>query len=99
MADAAISHIGIGQKSPLVIAEIGKGNWMYIWWARRLQSSTNDIEYGADMNTYTTTSTPTRNTAAATESKLDRMVRNFLTEVRRALEIVGAAHQNGLPPL
>ena len=51
------------------------------------------------MNTYTTTSTPTRNTAAATESKLGRMYRNFLTEVRRALEIVGAAHQNGLPPL
>ena len=52
------------------------------------------------MNTYTTTSTTNRTaTTAATESKLGRMYRNFLTEVRGALEIVGAAHQNGLPPL
>lgn len=51
------------------------------------------------MNTYTTTSTTTRTTTAAAESKFGRMYRNFLTEVRRALEIVGAAHQNGLPPL
>ena len=51
------------------------------------------------MNTYTTTSTTNRTATIATESKLGRMYRNFLTEVRRALEIVGAAHQNGLPPL
>jgi len=51
------------------------------------------------MNTFTTTSTPTRTTTAAADSKFGRMYRTFLTEVRRALEIVGAAHQNGLPPL
>ena len=36
----------------------------------------------------------------AAESKFGRMFRSFCMEVRRAIEVVGAAYQNGpLPPL
>jgi hypothetical protein len=48
------------------------------------------------MNAYTTTST-----RIATESKIARMFRMFrafCVEARRAIEIVGAAYQNGLQP-
>jgi hypothetical protein len=47
------------------------------------------------MNAYTTTSTSTR---IATESKLARLYRAFCVEARRAIEIVGAAYQNGMQP-
>ncbi|MFS2027942.1 hypothetical protein ACL58G_21220 [Massilia sp. GER05] len=47
------------------------------------------------MNAYTTIST--RNTAAG-DSKLSRMFRTFCMEMRRAIETVGAAYQNGLQP-
>ena len=81
--------------SLLFIAEIEKGNWIYIWVPRRLQSSPNDIENGADMNTYTTTSSKNNN---ANDTKLGRMARTFLAEVCRALEVVGAAYQKGALP-
>jgi hypothetical protein len=47
------------------------------------------------MNTKTTTSSKNNNT---TETKFGSMARNFLTEVCRALEVIGAAYQKGALP-
>jgi hypothetical protein len=82
-----------GEKSRNHIAVIENGNWIYIFPGGKVPSSLNDIDDGADMNAYTTTST-----RIATESKLARMFRTFCVEARRAIEIVGAAYQNGLQP-
>jgi hypothetical protein len=90
----AVGHdITAEQKSRKRIAEIGNGNWIYIFGGGKVPSSLNDIDDGADMNAYTTTTT-----RIATESKLARMFRAFCVEARRAIEIVGAAYQNGLQP-
>jgi hypothetical protein len=90
----AVEHdITRGEKSQNRIAVIENGNWIYILRGGTVPSSLNDIDDGADMNAYTTT--PTR---IATESKIARMFRAFCVEARRAIEIVGAAYQNGLQP-
>ena len=47
------------------------------------------------MNAYTTSTTTSR---IATESTIARLFRAFCVEARRAIEIVGAAYQNGLQP-
>ena len=95
MVDAVDCHIENDKTSRKVIAEIVKGNWIYIWALRRLQSSTNDIENGADMNAYNTTSSKNTN---ANDSKFGRVARNFLAEMCRALEVVGAAYMKGALP-
>jgi hypothetical protein len=90
----AVEHdISANKKSRKRIAVIGNGNWIYILCGGKVPSSLNDIDDGADMNAITTTST-----RIATESKLARMFRVFCVETRRAIEIVGAAYQNGLQP-
>lgn len=47
------------------------------------------------MNAYTTT---TESLRPQTESKFARMARNFIVELRRAIEVLGAAHNNGIRP-
>jgi hypothetical protein len=90
---AAEHDITHAKKSRNRIAVIENGNWIYILRGRKVPSSLNDIDDGAAMNAYTTTTT-----RIATESKLARMFRAFCVEARRAIEIVGAAYQNGLQP-
>ncbi|MFL6636091.1 MAG: hypothetical protein ACJ8HJ_27665 [Massilia sp.] len=48
------------------------------------------------MNATTTTTISSRNTA---DSKFGRWFRAFCQEARRAIELVGASYQNGLPPM
>jgi hypothetical protein len=54
----------------------------------------NKLKNGVAMNATTTISS--RNTA---DSKFGRWIRAFLQEARRAIELVGASYQHGLPPM
>jgi hypothetical protein len=59
----------------------------------------NKLKNGVAMNATTTTTTTkiaSRNTA---DSKFGRWFRAFCQEARRAIELVGASYQNGLPPV
>lgn len=47
------------------------------------------------MNAYTTT---TESLRPQTESKLARMYQTFVVELRRAIEVLGAAHNSGIRP-
>jgi hypothetical protein len=88
-------HGRADEKSGKRIGEIRNGNWIYIWWARKLHPSLNDMKNGVAMNAYTTISS-----RKATETRFGRWFRAFCAEARRAIELVGASYQNGpLPPL
>jgi hypothetical protein len=56
----------------------------------------NKLKNGVAMNATTTTTISSRNTA---DSKIGRWFRAFCREARRAIELIGASYQHGLPPM
>ena len=50
------------------------------------------------MNAYYTTSSKNKNANNTNDTKFGRVARNFLVEMCRALEVVGAAYMKGALP-
>lgn len=77
------------------MVEIGYLNWIYILSGLKLASLLETTIQELTMNAYTTTPSAVQPQA---ESTIGRLFRAFCVELRRAIEIVGEAHNSGLRP-